>query len=203
MQKLDHYGIRGKSNNLIRAYLTNRKQYVEIGNNRSTLENVSTGVPQGSVLGPLLFLIYINDLPDSTSLDTTLFADDTSIMTSGKNSGKKLRTEFDIVYNYLCCNKLSLNTDKTVLLNFSKKNGEIGLDIKGECIKMVDCTKYLGIYIDSKLDFKMHIEHVIKKLSKLCGVIYRSRKLFKITMLLLIYRSYIKPVLQYGVLVYG
>ena len=203
MQKLDHYGIRGKSNNLIRAYLTNRKQYVEIGNNRSTLENVSTGVPQGSVLGPLLFLIYINDLPDSTSLDTTLFADDTSIMTSGKNSGKKLRTEFDKVYNYLCCNKLSLNTDKTVLLNFSKKNGEIGLDIKGECIKMVDCTKYLGIYIDSKLDFKMHIEHVIKKLSKLCGVIYRSRKLFNIPMLLLIYRSYIKPVLQYGVLVYG
>ena len=92
LQKLDHYGFRGKTNNLLQSYLSNRKQYVEINGTKSNHRPITCGVPQGSVLGPLLFLIYINDLPNCCqSGNTRIFADDTTVFFNAKNSDEILK----------------------------------------------------------------------------------------------------------------
>ena len=120
IQKLEYYGIRGIALNWMKSYLTNRMQCTEIGDTQSELELVKCGVPQGSVLGPLLFLLYINDIVESSSLfKFTLFADDTSLYYSCKNAFNlehKINAELSQISNWLSANRLSLNVGKSKLL---------------------------------------------------------------------------------------
>ena len=124
--KLEHYGIRGVALGWIRNYLTNRMQCTEIGDTQSELEMIKCGVPQGSVLGPLLFLIYINDIVNSSKLfNFTLFADDTSLYYSCKNTTyleNIINCELGNISNWLSANRLSLNVAKSKLLYFTNKN---------------------------------------------------------------------------------
>ena len=125
-KKLSHYGIRGIANEWFCSYLTKRKQYVIIGNQVSTLNEISTGVPQGSVLGPLLFLIYINDLHKCIKYSKTYhFADDTSIMQSHSSLqilSKLINKDLSNLSNWLKANTLSHNIKKTELVLFRPKN---------------------------------------------------------------------------------
>ena len=122
MSKLRHYGIRDKSLNWFESYLTNRKQYVFVNGESSQLRNINYGVPQGSVLGPLLFLIYINDLPNiSKVLSFYLFADDTNIYYEAETPEKLesvLNKELKELYTWLIVNRLSLNINKTNFVVF-------------------------------------------------------------------------------------
>ena len=181
IQKLQCYGIRGKAFQRLTCYLPNRLQYVSIGNIQSRTENISCGVPQGSVLGPLLFLLYINDIHSSVpNSKLKLFADDTSLFTSGKNV-YDLITETNVAIsnlnNSFISNKLSLSIEKTSFSFFSPCNEKIqdlnfgqDLILNDTVIKHVDCCKYLGVYIDENMSWLTHVEFVRKKLLRFVGI---------------------------------
>ena len=121
LEKLNHYGIRGVANRWLQSYLENRSQYVEINGKKSSRLPLPTGVPQGSILGPLLFILYINDLPSAANLKCVKFADDSNHLISGKNLeniAKTLTTELCHVSDYFKANKLKLNAKKTNLIIF-------------------------------------------------------------------------------------
>ena len=120
LRKLELYGIRGTGNNWFRSYLKNRKQYININGTKSDYKQVLHGVPQGSVLGPLLFIIYINDLPKALIFsDPSLFADDTCLLYSNL-SLRVIEKRLNIDLKWLCANKISLNVSKTEVLFFHK-----------------------------------------------------------------------------------
>ncbi len=183
INKLEYYGIRGTALKWFECYLTNRTQKVCINGTFSESCNVKFGVPQGSVLGPLLFLLYINDMPNSSNiLKIHLFADDTSIFFSHKNL-KELESivnnELSKVSDWLIANKLTLNVDKSnfLLISPSRKNttNKINLSINNEAIAQKDCIKYLGVLLDKNLSWKNHIQHVKLELSKGIGILAKLR----------------------------
>ena len=153
LKKLEHYGVRDTSLIWFKSYLKNRKQYVYVNGESSSLEILTCGVPQGSVLGPLLFLIYINDLPNiSKSLEFFLFADDTNIYfenASLKTLERTINTELKKLSNWLIINRLSLNLSKTNFVIFHPYNKKVPynvtLIISRKAINESQQIKYLGI----------------------------------------------------------
>ena len=181
--KLNYYGLRGKSNQLIRSYLANRKQYVSINGSKSNQKDVTCGVPQGSSLGPLLFSIYINDFHKCLkSTITGHFADDTFILypnTNLKTIETVVNTELKRISNWLRLNRLSLNAGKTELIIFRSKRRTldkvISIKLDGKKLAPVKNVKYLGMVLDQHLSWDAHIMHLSRKLSKINGMLCKLR----------------------------
>ena len=134
LRKLKHYGIRGTAQNLIASFLRNRQQYVSLHNAQSHKMYITCGVSQGSVLGPLLFILYINDIANCTSSTSRLFPDDTCLIFQHKNLADlnvKINTEIKAIENYMNANKLTLNTSKSnvIVINFNSKNNKLTSDL--------------------------------------------------------------------------
>ena len=203
LQKLEKYGFRGKILCLLTNYLENRQQYVEHNQIRSSTKELKTGVPQRSVLGPFLFLIYINDLPlVCEKSKISLFADDTTVYKMGMNSEKEITEDVRKMRNWFDVNKLTLNVEKCESISFGRAQ-PVSEETFGEKISCKSSCKYLGVLIDNKLNFKDHVDYVSKKLNKFCGLVYRIRHLYPLHCLLLFYKSYAKPLITYGLLNYG
>ena len=157
LKKLDHYGFRGIINNWFRSYLTDRKQKVVINGFESESKALAHGVPQGSVLGPILFLIYINDLHRSIKYSTTYhFADDTNLLHISKDyKSLQRKVNYDLfsLHKWLTANKISLNDGKTESIHFRKSSIAPTLNIKlhGKNLTPLKYVKYLGIYLDDLL----------------------------------------------------
>jgi len=204
LSKLTHYGIRGVTLNWFSSYLHNRYQYVAIKDAISSKQQVMCGVPQGSILGPLLFLIYINDIASSSSLlQFVLFADDTNLFYCNKSIEvleETVNKELDLLSTWFRANKLSLNVDKTNFILFKSRNKqypEISVYIDGRSIKQVSQVKFLGVYLDELLNWSSHISNISTKTAKNSGILSKLKYKLPSSVLLMLYNTMILPYLTY------
>ena len=164
--KLSNYGIGSVAYNLIYSYLHNRQQFVSNNQSKSDIKLTHCGVPQGSSLGPLFSLVYINDLNFALKSQPRLFADDTCLIVKGLNPEQlqiKVNSKLQNLRQWCCVNKLSINPSKTNIKIILPKqtnatNPHFHLTSNGSAINIVDSTKYLGVVIDNELNFKQHIK---------------------------------------------
>ena len=210
IKKLQNYGIRGVALKLLNSYLENRSQQVVINDSVSNTLPINLGVPQGSILGPLLFLIYVNEVPNiSHNFTTCIFADDTSFLFEGRcisdvinscNHGLMLFSDWCIA------NRLSVNIQKTKFMIFSNCSIPAilpNLFLNGAPLDRVSSIRFLGIDLDQNLKFDLHLNNIANKLSKINGVIYRMRENFPSYVLIKLYYSLIEPHLNYCSIIFG
>ena len=209
LKKLEHYGIRGLALQLLASYLQNRKQYVTVDGHKSQTKELTIGVPQGSVLGPLLFLIYINDLPLPTQkMNSILFADDTTLFTHNteiNNLIKSMKDDLQLVSEWLTANCLTLNIGKTYFVIFSTREipNDIQIQIGHQTIERHSSGKFLGVILDEKLTFGEHLTIVTSKVSKIVGLFYNLKNKFPLTVIHKLYYSLVYPHLNYCTLAWG
>jgi hypothetical protein len=218
LDKLYKVGIRGKMLNIILSYLTNRKCCVKIDNEFSDWCDVLYGVPQGSILGPLLFLIYINDINDyEWNSYVTLYADDIFMLSIHWDKIQNLQNDFDHINDYFVNNELYINIEKTCFMpvlssHMYLENVSVIAHI-GSCNKRSDCkckkiatvnqAKYLGLLIDRNWKFYHHVDKLMVKIRQAIPIIYRVKNLLNWKNKKLIYEACILSNIRYGCVIYG
>jgi len=214
LYKLNYYGISGKANELMKSYITDRYQRVVLDDKFSNKlvsewKCIKHGVPQGSVLGPLLFLIYINDLPRTIDnyANSVLFADDTSIIITNTDP-QEFKQTIDIsiqeTNDWFLSNLLTVNYNKTQFLQFfAKKKIPIQIITSNSILNNINTTKFLGLTLDSMLSWREHITALTLKLNKSCFA-FRAIKPFMTTRVLkMVYYSYFHSIMSYGIIFWG
>ena len=212
LDKMEMYGIRGNTHSLFKNYLTNRKQYVRVNNINSDMREITCGVPQGSVLGPLLFILYINDIANCCNEGYfRIFADDTGIFCHSNDITSLIQKSEIIlknVYEWFIHNKLTLNVSKTAFIIFrSKRYPESNLpdsitynDIK---INRVSQIKYLGLIFDEYMSWNAHVADLCNKLKCFFSIFYNIRNYVNKDHIRVIYYTMIYSRIKYGCIVYG
>ena len=211
-KKLKYYLLTKNAIKIIENYLTNRKQSVQINGKTSSMLNINCGVPQGSVLGPLLFLIYINDLEMFLSnVHVSQYADDTVISYTDKNQQKIneiLMENLTALAEWCEMNKLTVNVGKTKSMYFGSRNITKKIDygkkmmLNGRELQQVDHYKYLGVILDKNMTFKLHIESILKILKYKIYVLAKLRPYLTVYASLSIYKTTILPYIDYGDIFY-
>lgn len=210
INKLNNIGISGVPLQLLCSYLGNRSQQVYCNNTFSQFIPISRGVPQGSVIGPILFLIYINDICNASSkFKFTIYADDTSLLIADKDINSlhsNINLELNLVHQWIKSNNLKLNVSKTnyiLFQNRSLNNVMPHIQLQGETLTQMNCTKFLGVLIDEHLNWKFHIDEVCLKVSKICGIMYKIRYNLTQDALISVYYTLCYPHLTYCVSVWA
>jgi exonuclease III len=215
MEKLEFYGVNGKFKSLLKSYLTKRFQKVTLGNmfvngKSSNWKLIKNGVPQGSILGPLLFLIYINDLPKILNKENkmVLFADDTSILITDSDKmdfEHNIKQTFQDINAWFLNNRLSLNANKTQFVKFRTNHYSniihYAYDIKG--ITTSNEAKFLGLMLDNTLSWKLHIDQLVGKLCSACYALRNIKSVVSQDSLKIIYFAHIHSLLSYGIIFWG
>ena len=212
LYKLNHYGIKDNAFKLLKSYLTDRQQFAVFNNHNSQTSIIKTGVPQGSILGPLFFSICINDLITvSDKLKFIMYADDTTIYFNLEdfdryNLEQDITNELENITLWLKRNKVSLNVQKTKLMIFHRKQkqiNELNILIDGIAIERVESFNFLGLIIDEGLSWKKHTDVVKNEISKVVGILYRLNNIFPKNVLQTLYNSLIASYINYGLLLWG
>ena len=211
LRKLYSYGIRGISHKLFSSYLANRSHFTLVNGASSSVRSSRIGVPQGSVLGPLLFLIYINDLPNVSKVsNTVLFADDTTLSFKNANINELFKIcniEMANFSKWAVANRLSINTEKTFYCVVSNRNLNYNsypnVLLDGQNIDRVEKLRFLGVIFDDQLKFNHHIDFISKKVSKSTGILNRIKNHVPHSILKLLYSSLIYSHFSYCNLIWG
>ena len=209
--KMEHYGTRGVAYNLVNSYLHDRKQFVALNQTCSKTNKIQYGVPQGSSLGPLFFLIYINDLKTAVNCNPRLFADDTCLIVTAPSISllqKKINNDLRRFHEWCCVNKLTINPFKTNALLYSSTfkltdDLQINIQFADTPITITHSAKYLGLIIDSNLDYKQHINMLECKVGRAIGILYKLKNTFPQIILKQLYFTLIHPLLLYGIITWG
>ena len=207
--KLERAGVRGNLLKWLKSYLTNRKMRVIIEGQESEWKPVEAGVPQGSILGPLLFLIYINDIGENIESDIRLFADDTNLLNVIKNLNESIETinrDLTKITGWAQQWKITMNPTKSKCVLFSNRlypSRINGITMLGSPIPIVSEVKHLGIILDSKLTWNKHVDHMIKKANKALAPINLLKFQLPSRCLLTYYKAFIRPILEYASSVWG
>ena len=206
LTKLNNYGFRSVVNDWFHSYLNDRQQKVRIKDKYSDIKPISYGVPQGSTLGPLLFLIYINDVFQDIDYETILYADDATVLIHSKSLSDLFTTanEFlNLIHNNLLVNKLTLNYSKTKFMILTAqphrlaRNTDYVISVNNTPISEVHSFRFLGVTLSNNLSWKSHIESIRSKLRICLGIIYKARGCLNIICLLSIFHSLASTLLNY------
>ena len=210
LNTLSNYGFRGVTLDFLSSYLNDRKQKTVYFNNESDIKNINYGVPQGSVLGPILFILFMNDLHlFSNKCSVILFADDTNIIFKNKNINNLnslVTNELIKLKNWLIMNKLTINIEKScyiIIDNINKHYFDNNIYIDNKLLNRVECYTFLGMYIDDKLNWKAHIDYICKRVSKFIAILYKLKFSLSIKSLKLLYNAFILPNLSYCITIWG
>jgi len=208
LSKLKFYGIEGVPLQWFKDYLLNRSQITSLNGTLSRKEFIKTGVPQGSILGPLLFILYVNDLPGCLmSSKVNMYADDTAFYAMDKditNVRRALNEDLKNLHNWLCANKLSLHTGKTksiLICNHQKlrhiTDPTLSTTLDSTPIEQVDHLPYLGIELDSRCSFEEHVRGLTSKLNRALGILKRTAPYLPLTTRKMLYNSLVLPHYDY------
>ena len=204
--KLKSYGITGELYKWIEDFLVGRTQKVRVGDTVSDTSEVTSGIPQGSILGPILFTIFINDLPEGLKNICKIFADDTKVYGSSKES-KSIQEDIDKLQEWSLKWNLYFNVDKCKVMHIGKNNPETKYTMKkGDSLSdIITCEeeKDLGVTFDRYLNFNKHIEQAIGKANKMLGLIKRTFSYLNKDIFLKLYKSLVRPHLEYGNIVWN
>ena len=208
LSKLHNYGIRGLPAKLINNYLTNRTQQTIIGNSKSNITHITCGVPQGSILAPTFFNLYINDIINCSNFSIKLFADDACLTYSCTDPFKletNINKELIKINTWRKINKLSVNFTKSNYMIFTNRKLNLNFNIimDGNSLNRVKETKYLGVIMQDNLKWNSHIQHITNKISKASYILVKIRHYVDLFSLKMLYNSLIKPHLNYCMSVWG
>ena len=216
LSKLDYYGIKGIAHQLMKSYITERTQFVEIDDTKSSCLTLTTGIPQGSILGPLLFLIYINDISQASKMfNFVIYADDTNLTTTLELVAKQypnvdistaINSELINISDWLKTNRLSLNVQKSKYMIFhqpQKKIRDLLILINDTEIERVSDFDFLGLSINESLNWKSHTDKIANKISRSIGILNRMKNILPLQPKIIIYNSLILSYLNFGILSWG
>ena len=213
LSKLKAYGVGSNSFNWFKSYLDNRMQKCFVNGSLSDSQPLICGIPQGTILGPLLFLLYINDLPNClANAHPRMYADDTHLTFASNDVAhleENMNDDLDKITEWLTANNLTLNSSKTEFMLIGSRqrlntfNRLPSFTIDGNSIKQVESTKSLGVYIDENLTWNTHIRHISKKIASCIGTLKRSRSFVPFETLLCIYNTLVQPHFDYCSVVWG
>jgi ribonuclease P/MRP protein subunit RPP40 len=204
LTKIESYGIKGPLKRWLEHFLTGRKQYVTINGKSSPWTEVKSGIPLGSVLGPVLFVIFINDLPAIVKSMVKIFADDTKVYRSVMEDfdRQKLQEDLDQLKAWSERWQLHFNASKCKVIHLGSKNKRYDYTMDGVTLESTDREKDLGVIIDEQLKFHIHVAEAVKKATKLLGLIKRTFSCLDIDTLPRLFTTMVRPHLEYGNLIW-
>ena len=214
LDKLSYYGVNGTAKTLLQSYLSDRKQNAMLDEVKSSIRSIKTGVPQGSIVGPLLFNILINDIVKSSrKFNFILYADDTTLNSNLESFGRttdeiqsSIIRELQEICKWLGLNKLCLNVAKSKFMLFHMPQSVTPLlhfDLNGSPIEYIHEFNFLGLTLDSSLSFKFHLTKIGNKISRVIGLLHKLKHIFPSYLLRMIYNSLILPLMNYSLLAWG